>query len=666
MRNRWILFDITILILSVCLPGCQKGKGTSDNAPIDDTGDIDAASDGDTDGDGDTDSDTASETEVHPASTTDSDTDTVSGTQTQPTTEQNTDTMSGEESDTDTTSESQTSGERNTDTPSGEDSDTGTDSMSTAAWDSDTQTTSDIERETGSDSGSGTESDSDSDTVTAFKEECQFTLEPRFAGNDDDAAPLVGVLTFETDRPSTATIHISGGGEEWSIEHPNATEIHRQAIWGVRPDTPYNATVTLTGDCAPLASMPASWRSPPLPEGFPNIELITSQTDDVEEGMTLFSVRTPNSYVIVVDALGRVRWYYSVAYGALTGLKRLSNGHLLFSIRRRRIVEIDWAGDMIAEWYAENAPDLIEPGEMSIPVDTNALHHSVYEMPNGNILSLDVEAREIEGFPTSTTDPDAPTQTALVAGDVIVEFSRTGEIVKRIPMLDLLDPHRVGYYSLGAFWRGWFPGSKDWAHCNSVVYDAESDAYMVSSRHQDAIVKVDRETESVVWILGNHENWEPQWQGLLLTPEGDLEWPYQQHAIDQVAGGVGFFDNGCYRVPAYMTPETPKYSRAVRYAIDEDRMTVTQAWSYGAPSGPEFFYSEIMSDADWQPSTGNVLITSGKLETDSSPSRSYIEILEVDETGTTVFELQVRDADGADAESYESYSGDRIPDIRFL
>ena len=45
--------------------------------------------------------------------------------------------------------------------------------------------------------------------------------------------------------------------------------------------------------------------------------------------------------------------------------------------------------------------------------------------------------------------------------------------------------------------------------------------------------------------LGNHTDWGPEWQDYLLQPQGDLRWPYHQHASTVTPDGtVLMFDNG--------------------------------------------------------------------------------------------------------------------------
>jgi hypothetical protein len=496
-----------------------------------------------------------------------------------------------------------------------------------------------------------------------------FTANPVFTSNDNLAVPQVGIVRFATNVAVTGTISVSGGDEAWTVQLGAAATAHEATILGLKADTTYQVTISASDGAQELISPALEWHTPMLPADFPRLEFLGSDPGQMEPGMTLFNVRGPY-YLIVVDNVGQVRWYYTNGKPAENDHRLLTNGHLIFPSSQREITEIDWRGNVVSCWYAKDYPYSFAPPVGAIPVSAQTFHHSVREMPNGNLLALTTETRTISNYPTSTTDPNAGTRTARVTGDVVVEFTRTGEIVKRIALLDILDPTRVGYSSTDASWIA--PGAKDWSHSNSAVYDAASNAYVVSSRHQDAVIKIDRETESLVWILGTHSNWSAAWQDKLLRPVGDLTWQYHQHAADFVPGAssvpgtivLGLFDNGNNRAAAFETPQT-QYSRAVSYAIDEQQMTVTQLWSYGAESGPDFFYSMSMSDADWQPTTGNVLITAGRLQTTDAQggTQDYSRILEVTATGTSVFEMFVR-ADLDTSTDYTTFNGKRIADLR--
>jgi hypothetical protein len=386
----------------------------------------------------------------------------------------------------------------------------------------------------------------------------------------------------------------------------------------------------------------------------------------MEPGMTLFAVRErwngARDPALIVDEAGGVRWYYLNPDNPVhEDLKRLENGNLLFGKDSCSLREIDLLGNVVNMWHASLYPRACEVPSGSIPVPVESFHHELEPLADGTFLVLSTESREVDGYPTSEDDPDAPRGTALVMGSVIVEFTPDGEIVKYISLLDLLDPTRISRSSLSTQWpSGFVPDgveARDWDHANTVIYDEASDAYYVSLRHQDAVVKIDRTSEALLWILGTPSNWVAPWRDRLLSPEGDLQWPFHQHGVEITPLGFGMYDNGNFRAAAFEPPGT-EYSRAVIYAVDEAAMTVREAWQHGAPSGEDHFYSSAMGDADWQVATGNVLLVNSNIVTQNG---RYAEILEVTPEGERVFQLELG---GAPDEVYTVYTAERIADIR--
>ena len=156
-------------------------------------------------------------------------------------------------------------------------------------------------------------------------------------------------------------------------------------------------------------------------------------------------------------------------------------------------------------------------------------------------------------------------------------------------------------------------------------------------------------------------------KGDLLTPRGDdFEWAYHHHAVEVVPGGVGLFDNGNYRAPAFEEPLPNTFSRAVRFAIDEASMEVSQTWSYWPTTEEGQVYAVAMGDADFQPETNNTLVVSGTLVTADTPSRVWVQLLEVTEDGTPVFEVDITAQPESSEQNATTFEADRIPDIRFI
>ncbi len=242
------------------------------------------------------------------------------------------------------------------------------------------------------------------------------------------------------------------------------------------------------------------------------------------------------------------------------------------------------------------------------------IHHDIFRTEHGTWLSLGSELVQVENYPTSTTDASAPTATVMVEDEGPVEFLDDGTVLHNWRLTDILDPTRIGYKSL----ENTRQGGEDWAHTNAVIHDPRDDSLIVSVRHQNAVVKIDRTTGALKWILGDHANWKPVFQPFLLTPVGEpFEWQYAQHAMTITPSGtLGLFDNGNERASPFdgQVPLEPlvNYSRAVEYDINEETMEVRQVWQYGM-GADVILYAGSLSDADWLSTADNVLITFGNV-----------------------------------------------------
>ena len=272
---------------------------------------------------------------------------------------------------------------------------------------------------------------------------------------------------------------------------------------------------------------------------------------------------------------------------------------------------MDLCGNIVKRFHATNRP--FGPAENSIGIEAQSLHHQPHEMPNGNFLALTANAREIENYYTSEHDPDAPRKTQKVVGDNIVEFAPDGDIVWNWNTFDHLDVMRICYHTFVPYWhtRG-FPDHLDWSHGNGVTYDEHDDSILVSLRHQDAIIKIDKKTKEIVWILGDHTGWEGKQKEKLLTPTHDLRWHYHGHN-PRVTGKNRFvmYDNGICRAMPFHGPEKEPhecFARAVEYEVDPENMTVTEVWVSSSDESEDRVISWAMGDAHRLPNTDNMMV----------------------------------------------------------
>ena len=502
--------------------------------------------------------------------------------------------------------------------------------------------------------------------------------------NPNESAPLAAVLEYSADQPVRPVFALRHEGEEeLLIQDAPFAASGPTPVLGLRSDRKYAVTVsfeseegvTVPGDEFTLST-------PPLPEKFPTLEITTLRPQRMEPGYQFIPVmrwteKGPDrefGLVIALDGAGEVVWYYRTDK-SVNDVKRLPNGDLLYLAGRDgRMVQINKLGELVRHWHTTGIEKDDVP-EGSHPVDCDTFHHDFVVMENGNLLALSSEARDFDEYATSERDSDAKREPATVIGDVIVEFNQEGEVQRRWKLLDVLDPHRVSHGSLGTgFWRHIYedileePG-KDWAHANSIVYDASDDSVLVSLNHQSTLMKMRLEDSSIAWLLGDHAGWEEPWSDHLLEPEGDLIWTSNQHAAELTpTGTVLVFDNGGHRSPPFAPniPMEERYSRAVEFRIDQERGVAEEVWSYGSLD-TDHFYSSFLCDVDLQPTTGNVIVTDGArtrrndggMGDGPGGGHHWAHIFEVDrKTGRKVFEMTLEDETG-----WAVYRSERFPTL---
>lgn len=201
---------------------------------------------------------------------------------------------------------------------------------------------------------------------------------------------------------------------------------------------------------------------------------------------------------------------------------------------------------------------------------------------------------------------------------------------------------------------------RNWAHVNSIDYDASDDSIILSLRHQ-GIIKVGRDKE-VKWIMAPNVGWTKDMAAKVLTPvdgkgkklncEGaicsdtEFDWSFTQHTAWLSERGennkryttMSVFDNGDGRGLEQPAFPHDKWSRAVEYRIDEKKMTVQQTWQFGKERGWDW-YSAVTSNVRYDAEKGTYYILSGNVHL-LTKERTKGIINEVDpETGEVKVEL---------------------------
>lgn len=516
-----------------------------------------------------------------------------------------------------------------------------------------------------------------------------------------DTAPLIAHLNVDAVGASSIRLRIWQNRDHWTITFPVSTGPY--LVLGFHPEGKAKIEVSLLA-----VSKEVVWPEvivheirdiPQSPLEMPPLETHAADPKRMAGNFTFLTVRrrargrimdmtaatrrwfTSWGMLIAIDNHGRMRWMRKLDRRA-AGIAQLSNGNLFVHDTDFCSREIDMAGDTVRSWYAAQRPQGTQKG--GIAVDVRSLHHQPHQMPNGNFLALSGHSKVIKDWPTSTINPDGPKADREIVGDMIVEFSPDGEVVWSWDSFDHLDPYRIGYDALDAYWhvRG-FPNAGDWTHGNGVTYDPRDDSVLVSLRLQDCILKIDRKTKKIIWILGDHSDWSTELQSKLLTPVGEnFRWPWHMHNPRVTSEGtIILFDNGIYgaRPGQERIPFHKSFTRGVEFRVDEKAMTVEQVWASALKEEDVKERTWAMGDAHRFEETDTAMIIHsiamphgrediGMDESDRSVQHvdefpSHARILEYSRTDLSdiLFDVTVKDEN--DIIHWEVFSGVRVESL---
>jgi hypothetical protein len=389
---------------------------------------------------------------------------------------------------------------------------------------------------------------------------------------EPELAPLARELVVHTDVPTRVTVALSADGVDTAARFPGFSTRHEVPVMGARSGRTHDLTVVVEDEQGQQSGWATTFRTEAVvgPE-FPALE-VRSRSPEAECDLVLLPLQTPDGrhWLVVVDARdGEVVWWWSsprdlgdvelTPRGTLLGL---SDG----------ILELDWLGNTVRYAHTPN----VAGGPDDVVLEQGGLNHEVSELDDGWIA---VASRSVvvPAYPKSYVDPTPRVGDTEIVSQDIVQFGFDGAVRSRWPLVERLDPQRIGFDSLDLLGGGY-----DWSHANAIVEDPGG--FVVSVRHQDALVALDG-VGGVRWILSNPHGWATDVQGLLLSGLSDAEWPLHQHgpAFD-ADGNLMVFDNGNAGYTPYQPgPTRPLRSRVAAYAIDEGARTAALAWEWSPP-----------------------------------------------------------------------------------
>jgi hypothetical protein len=450
--------------------------------------------------------------------------------------------------------------------------------------------------------------------------------------SSSDTCPLVPIVSIGAPRPVTLSV----SDASHTASSPLGT-LHAVPLFDfvAGQATTFHVEAVDEAGCVNAWDLP--WTAPALPDLWPDQTVAVGQSAAMSPGLTVMPVGTlmpgGDHYLAAFDATGAVHWLYD---GRTTFDDfEVTADHTVLFMDGDGLTEMDWACTPIAQFTPEGG------GGIGIEIPGTVLfHHEGSKLPDGTYLVLDHEFVELPDFPTNYFDLD-DTEAADVDDSVVVRFDATGAVLERVRFSDVFDQSRIGWDALGGGEA--FPGAYDWVHGNAAQWLASENQYLLSARQQDAVILWDADTDEVVWVLANPDNWSNAYDARRLDGDGSVDWFYHQHAPWLDGDTLILFDNGNVRTSPPDSPSGTPYSRAVGYRIGDG--TVSQEWSYEGPSSGEM-YCSAGGDVDTLPN-GNILAVcsygktvDGVEHDDVNLGNSCARVLEFDPaTGDTVYDL---------------------------
>lgn len=278
-------------------------------------------------------------------------------------------------------------------------------------------------------------------------------------------------------------------------------------VVGLWPDTAYTFRVD---------GAETTWRTPSPPTSLAQVEVSGSGSAMGPDDGVLMAIATQaSSYVAVLDAAGRWRWWFEADAGLTVASPRptLDGAALLFAQHERERAQ-DLSVATTVRW----------DGTLRHDVRTETGHHMVAERPDGRLawLGHTVERRTLDGLEADVLSDTVRTDD----GEVVFDFLAAG------------DPYVPCEHATQAVDKFAWHDVYEWTHSNSLVHDPDEGLYYVLARHLDALLAIDASTGAVRWQLGGRDATRAFADPAMAFDHGHTSWV--------TADEAWIFDNGVH------------------------------------------------------------------------------------------------------------------------
>lgn len=396
-----------------------------------------------------------------------------------------------------------------------------------------------------------------------------YTLDNPFIIQDPYGNYLTAVVLFKTDIDSKVSIEVKGKDEYTTVlyDFPSYEKYHSIPILGLYPDYENTINLYVTDVNGVKSTKTINIKTSLLPDRAPTYKLIESKPEKMADGMTFMAHSEDRSGYSVVDSNGEIRWYMD-AHTTSAPFTRLKNGNMLVVSNVdeypscSKLYEMDMLG-RILKIYNVN----------------ETIHHDATEDEDGNLI-VPVE----QGYK--------------------VIDRNTGEIIEEMDLRNILPKSmETNFYNKY--------GTYDHIHLNTTA--PYKNSMVMSSRNQDMILKIERGTNNIEWILAYPENIPDSLQKYMLTPIGDMAYTggqHDSHIIEDLDGDPNTIELIAYdnHIEVLRGDGTSgDYSRGVIYQINEKDMTVKELWSYGEELG-DYYHCQWQGSANYYPDSDTSLM----------------------------------------------------------
>jgi len=262
---------------------------------------------------------------------------------------------------------------------------------------------------------------------------------------------------------------------------------------------------------------------------------------------------------LIVDSAGRI-----VFYRIIPGTTGVGTSTLDFKVHPNGVMSY-WSPLEQMFFFMDSTFTVIDSLKPANGFETDPHEMLITSDNHYVILAKETRIMNLSGYYMFGINHNQPgSSNAEVMGAVIQEFDENKNLVWEWKAHDHLAFGDVNELYLSNANR------VDWTHSNAIDRDTDGN-YLMSMRHFDEIIKINRQTGAVIWRFGGNAN--------QFTITGDPVGFSGQHDVRRAPNGnLTLMDNGQYN--------NYEMARGVEYSLNEIALTANLVW--------EFIYDSAM------------------------------------------------------------------------